>query len=77
MTVSELIDILSYLPRDMRILVAGYESGYDEPKVIPARKVWQAYKHQTVNGIYDDYPNEEAPFAAVIIDRTQEMFPDD
>jgi hypothetical protein len=33
MIVSELIDKLKAMPRDMRVVVNGYEGDYDEPNV--------------------------------------------
>lgn len=33
MTVAELIDALSNYDPDMKVLVSGYESGFDEPNI--------------------------------------------
>lgn len=42
MTVSELIQLLGAYPGDMRVVVSGYEEGYDDVSAerVDVRKIW-------------------------------------
>jgi len=62
-TVGEMIDLLLQYPRDMRVLVDGYENGYDDPKEIEIRNV--SIDTEWGGGVYGDYhdPKGDAEIA--------------
>lgn len=73
MTVEEIINILKEYPPDMRVLVKGYEGGYDNPDEIKEIEVYDRGKGG-YSGEYEstDYVDEEetvTKFKAVIIPR--------
>lgn len=69
MTVGQLIDYLSSYNPDLRVLVDGYESGYDDLSMFTRRVADQGYEEPTVLGKYDDEPSDAAGFPALILSR--------
>ena len=70
MTVSEMIDVLKGHPGELRVVVNGYEEGYDDvsPSRISVRKIrlntgdeWWQGRH----GDLDDGPGPASPATAV------------
>lgn len=71
MTVAELIEKLSMFKPDLRVVVDGYESGYDELSFLTRKIVDQGWSEPTVLGKYDDaYPSEGPDaFEALVLTR--------
>ena len=72
MTVAQLQELLSHYPDDQRVVVSGYEGGYDEPRISTA-KLHDKYGPEREEwwwGRYDDDPEEgDETFPAVVIGR--------
>jgi hypothetical protein len=73
MTVRELIAVLSQFSPDSRVVVRGYEAGYDDPEVRPARAM---FDWTDGGGVYGRHAAEDdvvAPLdqwtAVVCVDR--------
>jgi hypothetical protein len=75
LTVGELVDFLLTFPRDMRILVSGYETGYDDPRPPRVIEVEESGYVTGYNGRYDVTPtyfrSDLSPvrFTAVVLER--------
>ena len=74
LTVEELINILKEYPMDMRVLVDGYEGGFDDPCLPQKVTVCGGGHPYWWEGDYDELhgPKEEWPrdhFHAVLISR--------
>ncbi|MGB4599554.1 MAG: hypothetical protein WBI04_06205 [Trichlorobacter sp.] len=63
MTVSELIEALKNYPPDARVVVLGYESGYDDITLIKQVAILPEDNPSWFNGRYDDAPPEQAASA--------------
>lgn len=63
MTVSELISALQKYPPDARVVVLGYESGYDDITLIKQVAILPEDTPSWFNGRYDDAPPEQAATA--------------
>jgi hypothetical protein len=59
-TVGELLDRLSKLPRDMLVLVDGYENGYDHPE-ITMEMVIEVGKKRYYDGQFQNFKQEGGP----------------
>lgn len=75
MKVSELIEILGKCDPNMRVVVDGYEDGYDDPKITSSTRVvidanWDGSKKNTVwSGRHDfayEYQHEQNTPVVVI-----------
>jgi hypothetical protein len=79
MTVGELIAMLSEYDPGLRVFAEGYESGFDEPRVRPARIQLNVNEMPSVLGMHEEYCNyegtlsePEGPFIdGVVIERHQ------
>jgi len=60
MTVSELITALQAYPSDARVVVLGYESGYDDVMLVKEIAIEPVENPAWYNGRYDDAPPEKA-----------------
>lgn len=60
MTVSELIAALKNYPSDTRVIVMGYESGYDDITMVKQIAIMPEEKPVWYKGRYDDAPSEKA-----------------
>ena len=60
MTVSELITFLQTYPPDARVVVLGYESGYDDITKVKDIAIVPEEKQVWYKGRYDDAPPEAA-----------------
>jgi len=70
MTIGELIEELLKFPSDCRVMVKGYESGYDDPEPPRLARVRIDPYDSSVYGDYEDTaPEDQDGFPAVIIDR--------
>ena len=69
-TIAQLIQELAQFPQDMRVMVAGYESGYDDPETPRIIKVQPDPVESSVYGNYED-GEESNPhcFSVVLLDR--------
>ena len=67
MTVSELIAQLQQYPEDMRVIVDGYEGGYDDIKSVHTIPIMVNVNDQSYMGSHDDpfYDDETADETAV------------
>lgn len=63
MTVSELIEALKSYPPDARVVVLGYEEGYDDISLIKQIAIGPMEKPMWCKGRYDDAPPEQAASA--------------
>lgn len=63
MTVDELRTKLATLPPDARVVVLGYESGYDDITLIKQVAIQPEDNPSWYNGRYDDAPPEQAATA--------------
>jgi hypothetical protein len=63
MTTSELIAVLQNYPPDARVVVLGYESGYDDITLIKQVTILAEDNPSWYNGRYDDAPPEQAASA--------------
>ena len=78
MTVDQLVQILQTYPPDLRVVVNGYESGYDDlsPKQISPAKIalntgkheWEG-KHGDPNGLAGRAPDDAEVVEALILRR--------
>ena len=79
MTVGELIQLLERYPLDMRVVVNGYEEGYDNlsPEQISVVSillntgvhVWQG-RHGDPRDVSERSPNHARPVDALVLQRT-------
>lgn len=70
LTVGQLIKSLQQFPVDQRVLVRGYESGYDDPSPLTVVKVRLDPYDSSVYGNYESADdNKPDTFSAVLIDR--------
>ena len=60
MTVKELISALQNYPPDTRVVVLGYESGYDDITIVKQVAIMPEEKPVWYKGRYDDAPPEKA-----------------
>ena len=63
MTVSELITSLQKYPSDARVVVLGYEEGYDDISLIKQIAIEPMENPMWCKGRYDDAPPEQAATA--------------
>ena len=69
-SVAEFIEALRSFPPHWRVLVRGYESGYDDPEPPRLARVRIDPYDSSVYGDYEDTaPEDQDGFPAVIIDR--------
>ena len=68
MNVKELIELLGKYPSATRVVVQGYEDGYDdlEPKQLSKVKVALNVGHDTWQGIHGDPSDKRADDAEVV-----------
>ena len=79
MTIGELIQLLESYPPDMRVVVNGYEEGYDDlsPEQISVARIllntevhpWQG-RHGDPHDVSQRSPNHARPVDALIFQRT-------
>lgn len=70
-TVGEAIELLQKYPKEWRLLVDGFEGGYDDPEV-HGQEVVLMKNRLPWNGPYDDAANfSGTPFKAVIFGRNK------
>jgi hypothetical protein len=67
MTVSELITTLQSYPPDARVMVLGYESGYDDITKVKEIAILPEEKPSWYKGRYDDAPPEKAEQAERVL----------
>lgn len=67
MTVSELISALQAYPPDARVVVLGYESGYDDITKVKDIAIVPEEKPVWYKGRYDDAPPEAAAQAERVV----------
>lgn len=60
MTVNELIAALQGYPPDVRVIVLGYENGYDDITLVKQIAIMPEEKPEWYKGRYDDAPPEKA-----------------
>jgi|MudIll2142460700_1097286.scaffolds.fasta_scaffold38155_3 hypothetical protein len=60
MTVKELIAALQKYPPDTRVVVLGYESGYDDVTLVKQIAIMPETKPVWYKGRYDEAPPEKA-----------------
>jgi len=60
MTVNELIAALQNYPPDTRVIVMGYESGYDDITLVKQIAIMPETKPEWYKGRYDDASPEKA-----------------
>lgn len=60
MTVNELIAALQNYPPDTRVIVLGYENGYDDITMVKQIAIMPEEKPAWYKGIYDEAPPEKA-----------------
>lgn len=60
MTVDELITKLQEFPKDMVVLVSGYESGYNEAKEVEIKNLCRVHGQPYYDGDYQ-YPRSSGP----------------
>lgn len=63
MTVSQLIASLQAYPPDARVVVLGYEEGYDDITLVKEIAIAPEEKPAWYRGRYDDAPTEKADLA--------------
>jgi len=68
-TVAQLIEALRKFPPEMRVIVRGYESGYDDPERLVVIQVEPEDFESTVYGQYKNAVKDMPQFSAVLIDR--------
>ena len=71
MTVRDMIDLLKDYPEDMRVVVSGYEQGYDDLSpgqisVIPIALNTGAHRWEGQHGDPDDHPTTSQEAATII-----------
>ena len=72
MTIEELIKVLSIFPSGMRVLVDGYESGFDEIVIRgPVNVVPGCVRPPSVLGMYEE-DDIDPKFSAIVLARTQD-----
>jgi hypothetical protein len=79
MTVSELIAALQSYPPDTRVVVLGYESGYDDITEVREMGIVPGVNPAWYNGRYDNAPPEradQAERAVLVYGRNREDFGD-
>jgi|HubBroStandDraft_3_1064219.scaffolds.fasta_scaffold268736_4 hypothetical protein len=67
-TVGKLIDQLKAFPLEYRVMVRGYELGYDDPEPLEIIQIKVDPIDSSVFGNYEDSHDTDA-FVAVLIDR--------
>jgi hypothetical protein len=67
MTASELIDKLKQYPANMRIVVAGYESGFDDIEMINYVSIDKFRKKQEWDGRYRERNNATTVNAVALL----------
>lgn len=75
MTVSELIEALKSYPPDARVVVLGYESGYDDITLVKQVAILLEDSPAWFNGRFDDAPSETddmAEHAVLLYGRNKE-----
>ena len=78
MNVGQLVRLLQSYPRDIRVVVAGYEDGYDDlsPKQVSAVRIalntgkhaWEG-KHGDPDGLTRDTPHDAVVVEALVMRR--------
>jgi hypothetical protein len=63
MTISELITALQKYPPDARVVVLGYEEGYDDITLVKEIAIEPVEQPKWYIGRYDDAPPEQAATA--------------
>lgn len=63
MTVKELIAALQNYPSDTRVIVLGYENGYDDITLVKQIAIMPGEKPEWYKGRYDEAPQEKADHA--------------
>jgi hypothetical protein len=79
MTVSELIAALQSYPPDTRVVVLGYETGYDDVTEVRAIHIVPEVNPAWYNGRYDNAPParaDQAERAVLVYGRNREDFED-
>ena len=61
MTIAELIVELQKLPPDRRVLVDGYECGFNTPGIEPEERVHHCPNHESYEGEWDYASDEDQP----------------
>jgi len=67
MRVCELITALHTYPPDARVVVLGYESGYDDITKVKAIAIVPEESPSWYNGRYDDAPTDKAEQAERVV----------
>lgn len=76
MTVNELLTLLQNYPPDARVVVLGYESGYDDITLVKQVAILQEDNPSWFNGRFDDAPPEmddRAERAVLLYGRNKEQ----
>ena len=76
MTVNELLTLLQNYPPDARVVVLGYESGYDDITLVKQVAILQEDNPSWFNGRFDDAPPEmddRAERAVLVYGRNKEQ----
>lgn len=67
MTVSQLIEALKSYPQDLRVVVSGYEGGYNDVDnfqnvniVLNYNTAWYYGKHEDAESVHDDNTKKNA-----------------